>query len=106
MKNKWKMEKKKKERHEKKHILQMVLSNHRLTVFFFEWFLSSLFLLQQSRFFLDKWGSSMSLSQFTAEGDVKFEAVLFVPPKASRGLEGIAGRELLKLSVQFMGLTS
>ncbi|KAI3911135.1 hypothetical protein MKW92_014675 [Papaver armeniacum] len=59
--------------------------------------------------------------QFTAEGDVEFEAVLFVPSKASRnlyeiehyfslyflqGLEGIAGRELLKLSVQFMGLAS
>ncbi|KAI3957255.1 hypothetical protein MKW92_023902 [Papaver armeniacum] len=53
-----------------------------------------------------KWGSSMSLSQFTAEGDVEFEAVLFVPPKSSRGLEGIAGPELLKLSMKFMGLAS
>ncbi|KAI3949832.1 hypothetical protein MKW92_010100 [Papaver armeniacum] len=56
--------------------------------------------------FYFKWGSSMSLSQFTAEGNVEFEGVLFVPPKVSRGLEGIAGRELLKLSVQFMGFAS
>ncbi|KAI3934104.1 hypothetical protein MKW92_012992 [Papaver armeniacum] len=53
-----------------------------------------------------KWGSSMSLSQFTAEGDVEFEAVLFVHPKASRWSGGYSRRELLKLFVQFMGLAS
>ncbi|KAI3888767.1 hypothetical protein MKX03_013935, partial [Papaver bracteatum] len=52
--------------------------------------------------------------QFTAEGEAEFEAVLVVPPKTSWVLyeiehyfslyllQGIAGRELLKFSVEFM----